>query len=77
MLFFSKPFIHCYVGGAHSLNCKIIFPVEASILYLPSCLQHVVVICKFIVAWFVPDNPLRVKNERLEDKLRRLKKELW
>ncbi|XP_072527749.1 anoctamin-9 [Salminus brasiliensis] len=39
--------------------------------------EHVVVICKFIVAWFVPDNPLRVKNSRLHDKLSRLKDELW
>ncbi|XP_017559027.1 anoctamin-9 [Pygocentrus nattereri] len=39
--------------------------------------EHVVVICKFIVAWFVPDNPIRVKNVRLHDKLRRLKEELW
>ncbi|XP_056103905.1 anoctamin-9 [Rhinichthys klamathensis goyatoka] len=38
--------------------------------------EHVVVMCKFIAAWFIPDNPLRVKNERLNDKLRRLKKEL-
>ncbi|XP_022522796.2 anoctamin-9 [Astyanax mexicanus] len=39
--------------------------------------EHVVVICKFIVAWFVPDNPLQVKNSRLSDKLFRLKDELW
>ncbi|XP_061593036.1 anoctamin-9 isoform X2 [Cololabis saira] len=38
--------------------------------------QHVVVICKFIAAWFVPNNPIRVKNHRLDDKLRRLKEEL-
>lgn len=38
--------------------------------------EHVVVICKFIAAWFIPDNPNRVKNHRLDDKLRRLKKEL-
>ncbi|CAM4523939.1 unnamed protein product [Leuciscus chuanchicus] len=38
--------------------------------------EHVVVMCKFIAAWFIPDNPIRVKNERLNDKLRRLKKEL-
>uniref|UniRef100_A0A8C2KX52 Anoctamin n=1 Tax=Cyprinus carpio TaxID=7962 RepID=A0A8C2KX52_CYPCA len=38
--------------------------------------EHVVVMCKFIAAWFIPDNPIRVKNDRLNDKLRRLKKEL-
>ncbi|KAG7315144.1 hypothetical protein KOW79_021232 [Hemibagrus wyckioides] len=38
--------------------------------------EHVLVVCKFIVAWFVPDNPLRVKNDRLHDKLSRLKQEL-
>ncbi|XP_077941545.1 anoctamin-9 isoform X2 [Gasterosteus aculeatus] len=38
--------------------------------------EHVVVMCKFIAAWFVPDNPLQVKNDRLMDKLARLKHEL-
>lgn len=38
--------------------------------------EHVVVVCKFIAAWFVPDNPIKVKNERLKDKLKRLKEEL-
>uniref|UniRef100_A0A673KKG9 Anoctamin n=1 Tax=Sinocyclocheilus rhinocerous TaxID=307959 RepID=A0A673KKG9_9TELE len=38
--------------------------------------EHVVVMCKFIAAWFIPDSPIRVKNDRLDDKLRRLKKEL-
>ncbi|KAK3510089.1 hypothetical protein QTP70_026819 [Hemibagrus guttatus] len=38
--------------------------------------EHVLVVCKFIIAWFVPDNPLRVKNSRLHDKLSRLKEEL-
>lgn len=38
--------------------------------------EHVVVVCKFIVAWFISDNPTVVKNERLYDKLARLKKEL-
>ncbi|KAM4743800.1 anoctamin-9 isoform 2-T2 [Anableps anableps] len=38
--------------------------------------EHVVVVCKFIAAWFVPDNPIRVKNHRLKDKLNRLKNEL-
>lgn len=33
------------------------------------------VVCKFIVAWFVPNNPAQVKNDRLEDKLNRLKDE--
>lgn len=40
------------------------------------CLQHVVVICKFIAAWFVPSAPMQVKNDRLFDKLNRLKEEL-
>uniref|UniRef100_A0A8C1SMB7 Anoctamin n=1 Tax=Cyprinus carpio TaxID=7962 RepID=A0A8C1SMB7_CYPCA len=31
--------------------------------------EHVVVMCKFIAAWFIPDNPIRVKNNRLNDKL--------
>ncbi|XP_075947042.1 anoctamin-9-like [Anarhichas minor] len=38
--------------------------------------EHVVVVCKFIAAWFVPNNPILVKNERLLDKLDRLKDEL-
>lgn len=38
--------------------------------------EHVVVICKFIVAWFVPSESLQVKNDRLHDKLKRLKEEL-
>ncbi|XP_034060578.1 anoctamin-9 isoform X1 [Gymnodraco acuticeps] len=38
--------------------------------------EHVVVICKFIAAWFVPSAPLQVKNDRLFDKLNRLKEEL-
>uniref|UniRef100_A0A3Q3WWU1 Anoctamin n=1 Tax=Mola mola TaxID=94237 RepID=A0A3Q3WWU1_MOLML len=38
--------------------------------------QHVVVICKFIAAWFVPSAPMQVKNDRLFDKLNRLKEEL-
>ncbi|XP_041836996.1 anoctamin-9 isoform X2 [Melanotaenia boesemani] len=38
--------------------------------------EHVVVICKFVAAWFVPGNPTKVKNDRLEDKLGRLKDEL-
>ncbi|XP_033846741.1 anoctamin-9 isoform X1 [Periophthalmus magnuspinnatus] len=38
--------------------------------------EHVVVVCKFIAAWFVPNNPIQVKNERLRDKLARLKEEL-
>ncbi|KAJ8002520.1 hypothetical protein DPEC_G00159760 [Dallia pectoralis] len=38
--------------------------------------EHVVVICKFITAWFVPSVPLDVKNVRLGDKLNRLKAEL-
>lgn len=35
-----------------------------------------VVVCKFVAAWFVPNNPIRVKNDRLLDKLDRLKEEL-
>ncbi|MED6243887.1 hypothetical protein ATANTOWER_029303 [Ataeniobius toweri] len=38
--------------------------------------EHVLVICKFIAAWFVPAAPMQVKNERLFDKLKRLKEEL-
>ncbi|XP_026992898.1 anoctamin-9 isoform X1 [Tachysurus fulvidraco] len=38
--------------------------------------EHVLLVCKFIVAWYVPDNPMRVKNNRLHDKLKRLKEEL-
>ncbi|XP_054868540.1 anoctamin-9-like [Amphiprion ocellaris] len=37
--------------------------------------EHVVVVCKFIAAWFVPNNPIQVKNNRLHDKLARLKEE--
>uniref|UniRef100_A0A8C7I3H6 Anoctamin n=1 Tax=Oncorhynchus kisutch TaxID=8019 RepID=A0A8C7I3H6_ONCKI len=38
--------------------------------------EHVVVIFKFIAAWFVPDSPMLVKNNRLKDKFSRLKEEL-
>uniref|UniRef100_A0A669BTX4 Anoctamin n=1 Tax=Oreochromis niloticus TaxID=8128 RepID=A0A669BTX4_ORENI len=38
--------------------------------------EHVVVICKFIAAWFIPSAPMEVKNSRLSDKLKRLKEEL-
>ncbi|XP_056135044.1 anoctamin-9 [Lampris incognitus] len=38
--------------------------------------EHVVVVCKFIAAWFVPNSPMRVKNQRLQEKLSRLKEEL-
>ncbi|KAK5619488.1 hypothetical protein CRENBAI_013873 [Crenichthys baileyi] len=38
--------------------------------------EHILVICKFIAAWFIPAAPMQVKNERLFDKLERLKEEL-
>ncbi|XP_068169094.1 anoctamin-9-like [Antennarius striatus] len=38
--------------------------------------EHVVVVCKFVAAWFVPNNPIHVKNDRLHDKMDRLKEEL-
>ncbi|KAI2648074.1 Anoctamin-9 [Labeo rohita] len=38
--------------------------------------EHVVVIFKCVASWFVPNSPLDVRNERLYDKLRRLKEEL-
>ncbi|KAM9318254.1 anoctamin-9-like isoform 2-T2 [Pholidichthys leucotaenia] len=38
--------------------------------------EHVVVVCKFVAAWIVPSTPIHVKNERLRDKLNRLKSEL-
>uniref|UniRef100_A0A3Q3KUL5 Anoctamin n=1 Tax=Mastacembelus armatus TaxID=205130 RepID=A0A3Q3KUL5_9TELE len=38
--------------------------------------EHVVVVFKFIAAWFVPSAPMHVKNDRLFDKLARLKEEL-
>ncbi|XP_029010029.1 anoctamin-9 [Betta splendens] len=38
--------------------------------------EHVVVIFKFVAAWFVPSAPMQVKNDRLFDKLERLKEEL-
>ncbi|KAF7666802.1 hypothetical protein LDENG_00093680 [Lucifuga dentata] len=38
--------------------------------------EHVVVVCKFIAAWFVPGCPMWVKNDRLKDKMKRLKEEL-
>uniref|UniRef100_A0A3Q4M1E7 Anoctamin n=1 Tax=Neolamprologus brichardi TaxID=32507 RepID=A0A3Q4M1E7_NEOBR len=42
----------------------------AFIILFEVCSSH------FIAAWFVPDNPTQVKNERLQDKLTRLKHEL-
>uniref|UniRef100_A0A8C7FAZ1 Anoctamin n=1 Tax=Oncorhynchus kisutch TaxID=8019 RepID=A0A8C7FAZ1_ONCKI len=39
-------------------------------------LFEVLVIFKCIAAWFVPDSPMLVKNDRLKDKLSRLKEEL-
>ncbi|XP_037109447.1 anoctamin-9 isoform X2 [Syngnathus acus] len=38
--------------------------------------EHIVVICKFIAAWFVPEAPMQVKNDSLYDKFERLKEEL-
>ncbi|CAF95495.1 unnamed protein product, partial [Tetraodon nigroviridis] len=38
--------------------------------------EHVVVVCKSVVSWFVPNNPNRVKNKLLKDKLERFKEEL-
>ncbi|XP_069377990.1 anoctamin-9-like isoform X5 [Paralichthys olivaceus] len=38
--------------------------------------EHVVVVCKFVAAWFVPNSPMQVKNDRLHDKLARLKEEI-
>uniref|UniRef100_A0A671NGV4 Anoctamin n=1 Tax=Sinocyclocheilus anshuiensis TaxID=1608454 RepID=A0A671NGV4_9TELE len=38
--------------------------------------EHVVVIFKCVASWFVPNSPLDVRNERLYDKLKRLKEEL-
>ncbi|KAA0724049.1 Anoctamin-9 Transmembrane protein 16J [Triplophysa tibetana] len=38
--------------------------------------EHVVVIFKCVASWFVPNSPLDVRNERLLDKLSRLKEEL-
>lgn len=38
--------------------------------------QHVVVVCKFIAAWSIPDSPIKVKNDRRQDKLNRLRDEL-
>lgn len=38
--------------------------------------EHVVVIFKCVASWFVPNSPLDVRNERLFDKLIRLKEEL-
>ncbi|TNN00211.1 anoctamin-9 isoform X1 [Takifugu flavidus] len=38
--------------------------------------EHIVVIFKFVAAWFVPSAPMQVKNDRLFDKLNRLKEEL-
>ncbi|XP_039512587.1 anoctamin-9 isoform X2 [Pimephales promelas] len=38
--------------------------------------EHVVVIFKCVASWFVPTSPLDVRNERLYDKLKRLKEEL-
>ncbi|XP_031442715.1 anoctamin-9 [Clupea harengus] len=38
--------------------------------------EHVVVLCKFIAAWFIPNSPMRVKNRRLQDRFNRLKEEL-
>ncbi|KAJ3596907.1 hypothetical protein NHX12_003307 [Muraenolepis orangiensis] len=37
--------------------------------------EHVVVVCKFVAAWFVPSAPIQVKNDRLFDKFNRLKEE--
>lgn len=59
-----KPYFHRYGKEDYIPN---IFPL---------CSQHVVVICKFVAAWFVPSAPMQVKNDKLFDKLNRLKEEL-
>uniref|UniRef100_A0A3Q1HXK2 Anoctamin n=1 Tax=Anabas testudineus TaxID=64144 RepID=A0A3Q1HXK2_ANATE len=58
----------------HSLTSQfwLVLAVRFAFIIL---FEHVMVVCKFIVAWFVPDNPTQVKNDRLEDKLDRLKEE--
>ncbi|KAM4733785.1 anoctamin-9 [Anableps anableps] len=38
--------------------------------------EHVLVICKFIAAWFIPAAPMQVKNDRLLNTLETLKEEL-
>ncbi|XP_028971060.2 anoctamin-9 isoform X1 [Esox lucius] len=59
----------------HSLTSQfwLILAVRFAFVIL---FEHVVVIFKFITAWFVPSVPLDVKNKRLIDKLDRLKEEL-
>ncbi|KAL0968813.1 hypothetical protein UPYG_G00272220 [Umbra pygmaea] len=59
----------------HSLTAQfwLIMAVRFAFIVL---FEHVVVVCKFIAAWFVPSVPLAVKNQRLFDKLNRLKEEL-
>uniref|UniRef100_A0A7N6B0A5 Anoctamin n=1 Tax=Anabas testudineus TaxID=64144 RepID=A0A7N6B0A5_ANATE len=54
----------------HSLTSQfwLVLAVRFAFIIL---FEHVMVVCKFIVAWFVPDNPTQVKNDRLEDKLDR------
>lgn len=64
---FAPGFYHGKANGIHFISCT-----NSPFV----CLQHVVVICKFIAAWFVPSAPMQVKNDRLFDKLKRLKEEL-
>ncbi|XP_023809512.1 anoctamin-9 [Oryzias latipes] len=59
----------------HSLTLHFWLVVAARFAFV-ILFEHVVLVFKFIAAWFVPNHSLRVKNERLQNKLDRLKKEL-
>lgn len=50
--------------------------ILASRLVFIILFEHVVVMFKCVTSWFVPNSPLDVTNERLFDKLTRLKQEL-
>ncbi|XP_041074849.1 anoctamin-9-like isoform X2 [Polyodon spathula] len=58
---------------AYTSQFWLIFAVRFAFVLL---FEHVAVVIKFIAAWFVPDVPLPVKNEILDRKFERLKREL-
>uniref|UniRef100_A0A4W4E5L8 Anoctamin n=1 Tax=Electrophorus electricus TaxID=8005 RepID=A0A4W4E5L8_ELEEL len=59
----------------HSLTSQFWLILAARFAFV-ILFEHVILLCKFLIAWFVPDNPIRVKNHNLHDRLTRLKHEL-
>ncbi|XP_054916107.1 anoctamin-9 isoform X2 [Poeciliopsis prolifica] len=64
-----------YRNQDYSLTSQFWFVLATRFAFI-ILFEHVVVVCKFIAAWFVQEKPVKVKNHRLNDKMDRLKSEL-